>query len=89
MSDARLPLSKLLQAAGRAFASMRAEGLGLQGALAAAGAKLPPSERGALQAILYDAVRRRALAEAALEALTEHPPKVFGLFYLPSHSACS
>ena len=36
MSDARLPLSKLLQAAGRAFASMRAEGLGLQGALAAA-----------------------------------------------------
>lgn len=75
MSDARLPLSKLLQAAGRAFASMRAEGLGLQGALAAAGAKLPPSERGALQAILYDAVRRRALAEAALEALTEHPPK--------------
>ena len=65
MSDARLPLSNLLQA----------EGLGLQGALAAAGAKLPPSERGALQAILYDAVRRRALAEAALEALTEHPPK--------------
>lgn len=75
MSDARLPLSKLLTAAGRAFASMRNEGLGLNGALAAAFSKLPAQEHSALQAILYDTVRRRALAEATLEALTEHPPK--------------
>lgn len=75
MNAQRIPLSKVLTAASTAFLAMRREGLSLVDAVSLGTIRLPAMEHGALQAILYDTVRSRALAEAALSELTEHPPK--------------
>lgn len=75
MNQQRLPLSKVLVTAAASFHAMKREGISLADAVSRGALSLPSTEHGALQAILYDTIRHRALAEAALDTLTAHSPK--------------
>lgn len=80
VAEQQLPLRRLLILAADARRRMH-EGASLSAALDAAAADLPPRGRAALQAILYDVVRRRAFSAAAAAELlaSPPPPPVLGL----------
>ena len=69
----QLPLRKLISRAAVARSRMR-EGANLPGALEIAAEGLPPNARAALQSMLYDLMRRRALTGALTREMLESPP---------------
>ena len=69
----QLPLRRLLTLAAQARRRMR-EGASFASALDAEAADLPPNARAALQSILYDLLRSKALVEALARRLLESPP---------------